>query len=146
METTKVSAKNSAGAIVAELVAIGATRVSMSYSENRRISGIDFTMTFGRLELPFSIPARIQALFDNKRFAPGIHPTRRNARWEAAERVAWRQLFRWVQAQAALIDTGMVTNIEVFTPYRMTADRRTLYEVMIENEMKALPPATEQSA
>jgi hypothetical protein len=143
METTDVPAARSAAQIAEKLVSIGARRVSMMYDDERRIRGVDFTLVFGRLELPFSIPARIEALIANERFAPSSRDYER--RREHAERVAWRQLFRWVEAQCAIIDTGMVTNIEVFTPYRCLTgeygERRTLYEAMIENEMKMLPPA-----
>jgi hypothetical protein len=145
METTEVAAEKSAGEIVQKLVSIGARRVSMTYDEDRRLSGVDFTLAFGRLELPFAVPARIELLIANPRFAPNTRYDRTKRRTQA-ERVAWRQLFRWIEAQCALIETGMVSNIEVFTAYRITGGRgdgprQTLYEAMIETDLKLLRAA-----
>jgi hypothetical protein len=59
---------------------------------------------------------------------------------EQAERVAWRQLLRWVQAQLAMIDTGMVRTEEVFMPYIVVnaATNQTLFERMVETQFKML--------
>lgn len=38
---------------------------------------------------------------------------------QQAQRVAWRILKTWVQAQMAIIETGMVSAEEVFLPYIM---------------------------
>jgi hypothetical protein len=59
-----------------------------------------------------------------------------------AERVAWRQILRWVQAQYAMIETGMVQPAEVFLAYMVNpATNRTLFDHMIETQFKALPPS-----
>ena len=47
---------------------------------------------------------------------------------EQARRVAWRQILRWVQAQMALIEVGMVDIKEVFMPYIMVSQEQTLYD------------------
>ena len=59
-----------------------------------------------------------------------------------AKRVAWRQILRWVQAQLAMIDTGMVKSEEVFLPYAMvnaSDGQKTMYEAMAERKFMALP-------
>jgi hypothetical protein len=58
---------------------------------------------------------------------------------EQAERVAWRQLLRWAQAQLAMIETGMAAAEEVFLPYLQEPSGRTVYEVFAESRFKALP-------
>lgn len=64
---------------------------------------------------------------------------------EKAERVAWRQLLRWVEAQAALIECGMVQPAEPFLAYAFDPIKeQTLFQVMMETQYKALPaPAGE---
>jgi hypothetical protein len=59
---------------------------------------------------------------------------------EQAQRIAWRQLLRWVQAQLAMIDTGMVRTEEVFMPYIVVnpATNQTLFERMQETQFKML--------
>ena len=148
MGTTDVPAERSAASIVSLLVAAGARSVNMRYSEQRKLSGIDFTFVEGKLEFPFSIPARIQQLFDkmladrNRRSGR----TDRNTIMEQAERVAWRQLFRWVEAQVALIETGMVSHVEVFTPYCIDRSGRTMFEAMMAARLKELPAPEQVTA
>lgn len=52
---------------------------------------------------------------------------------DKARRVAWRQIYRWVQAQLALVDTEMVKVEEVFFPYIQTKNGHTLYELHRSN-------------
>lgn len=142
MENTEVPADRSAAAITSLLVQAGARSVEMQYDENRKLNGIRFTFVHGALEFPFSIPARVSQLFDK------MWKVRKN-RWavdkprimDQAERVAWRQLFRWVEAQVALIDTGMVSNVEVFTPYCVDRNGQTVFQLMMASRMKELPAA-----
>lgn len=61
-----------------------------------------------------------------------------------AERTAWRLVLRWVQAQLAMIETGMVSAPEVFYPYTLIQDAgtgrmRTVFEDFIDSQLKALP-------
>ena len=140
MENTEVPPDRSAGSIVSLLVSAGARSVNMRYDETQRLCGIDFVFIQGTMQFPFSIPARVQQLFDK------MWNARKN-KWtsdkpkveEQAERVAWRQLFRWVEAQVALIETGMVSNVEVFTPYCLDNNGRTVFEVMMASRLKELP-------
>ena len=47
---------------------------------------------------------------------------------EQAERVAWRILKDWVEAQMALLDIEMVRFEEIFLPYIETTSGQTIYE------------------
>lgn len=47
-----------------------------------------------------------------------------------AQRVAWRQVLRWIESQLALIDVGMASFQEVFLPYLMVSRTKTLYETL----------------
>jgi hypothetical protein len=62
-------------------------------------------------------------------------------RQNKARRIAWRQVLRWVEAQLALIETGMVKTQEVFLPYAMVGQngkRRTMFEVLEEKQFLAI--------
>lgn len=61
---------------------------------------------------------------------------------EHAERVAWRQLLRWVEAQLAMVDTGLSTVDEVLLPYMRGDDGQTIYSLFKVNEQKQLTVAT----
>ena len=50
-----------------------------------------------------------------------------------AVRVAWRIVRNWVEAQLAIIETRMVKTEQVFLPYAVTRDGKTLYEHVEKN-------------
>jgi hypothetical protein len=92
------------------------------------------------------LPARVDPVFQlllKRRNGVLNDETRARIR-EQAERVAWRQLLRWVQAQLAMIDVGMVKTHEVFMPYIQHPDGRTFFEYF-ENKQLALPPVGEKA-
>lgn len=50
-----------------------------------------------------------------------------------AVRTAWRIVKDWVEAQMALVETRMVTTQEVFLPYAVMRDGRTLAQTVQSN-------------
>lgn len=145
METTEISAERSAAEVSTVLVQAGATSVSVRY-DNGRIIGMTWTMRVGPVELPFSMPARVEPLYKIllKRRTGFVDEGIKSRIRAQAERVAWRQLLRWVQAQLAMIEVGMVQRAEVFMPYIQQADGSTFFE-FFESKQLALPaPETKQ--
>ena len=65
---------------------------------------------------------------------------------EQSERVAWRVLRDWLEAQLALIEAGLAGLDQVMLPYLVMTERqgRTLYQVMVDERL-ALPPPGETS-
>lgn len=92
METTKIPADRTAAEVVAELVKARAKSINVDY-ENGQPQGIQWILTVDGVDRCFRLPARIK---------PILHRLR-NPNQAQAERVAWRQLLRWVQAQNAMI-------------------------------------------
>jgi len=62
---------------------------------------------------------------------------------DQARRVTWRILKDWVQAQMALIAVNLATMEQVFLPYAILADGRTVYE-RLRDQRFALPPGGEE--
>ena len=56
-----------------------------------------------------------------------------------ALRVSWRIVKDWVEAQMAIVDTKMVTLDQVFLPYVIMPDGRTLYERVRDARFVLLP-------
>ena len=56
-----------------------------------------------------------------------------------AERTAWRQVLRWVEAQMAMIEAGMTQTHEVFMPYAVIpgSDDKTMFQAW-ESQQKLL--------
>ena len=57
---------------------------------------------------------------------------------DQARRVAWRIIKDWVEAQAAIISTGMVDAQEVMLPYMITHDDKTVYDQFREQRAERL--------
>ena len=53
-------------------------------------------------------------------------------------RVAWRILKDWVEAQLALIETGMVSVEQVFLPYCQSGNGETLFEAIRKKKFAGL--------
>lgn len=140
METTSVSVEKTVAEICSVLVRAGALQVNQQF-ENRKIIGLRWTMNIHGQEVPFSMPARIEPVY--KTLLNNLSP---RSQWKVdrtklrgqAERVAWRQLLRWAQAQLAMIDTGMVQSAEVFMPYVHMPTGRTLFEQLEQSHFKGL--------
>lgn len=148
METTEVPAERTAAEIIAVLVDSGATHVGTQY-ENGEINGLKWAMKINGREITFSMPARVEPVYwifrQRKGYTKRADGFDKNGKpWDGplylkARRVAWRQLLRWVQAQAAMIDCGMTEAAEVFFPYIQAPSGQTLFEHFKEKELKALP-------
>ncbi len=147
MESTQIPAERTAAEVSSCLVQAGALSVSVRYDAGKVI-GMSWTMRIGPSEMQFSMPARIEpvyALLMSRRpssgeWLPEVDKLRIRSQ---AERVGWRQLLRWTQAQLAMIEVGTAKNAEVFMPYMQQADGSTFFEYF-ESKQLALPPGPPQ--
>lgn len=130
--TTSIEASKTLGEIMGILQAHRVRAINTLYANDGCVSGLAFEVAVNGTPLYFKLPARIEAVekvMEIQRKQGKMRPGLVNR--EQATRVAWRILKDWVEAQMALIDTGMVQMQEVFLPY-MLADKegRTVYEIM----------------
>jgi len=144
METTAISSAQTAGEIAGILVACGASQISTDYKDGK-ITGLRWLMNMRQVPTVYHLPVRAEAVFkvlNDRRSSAWDRKEKADKDRDQAERVAWRQLYRWVQAQAAMIDTGMMEAAEVFLPYADWGGR-TLFEALAESGMKTLPAPRE---
>ncbi|MBA7506575.1 hypothetical protein ES706_05267 [subsurface metagenome] len=129
--TTKVPVSRTIAQIQAKLVEHGARAVLMEYGDAGRIKALAFNIKMPNGELPIRLPIdagatlRVLQRQYNNREIPGQY-----AKDEHAYRVAWRNIFHWVSAQMALLETEMVKMEEIFLPYVITPGGQTIYQVM----------------
>lgn len=103
----------------------------MKNYEGESITGLSFLIDTGMQQIPVRLPVKVdeclKILKKEKRENPRkqIRDTR-----EQAERVAWRILKDWVEAQMALLDIEMVRFEEIFLPYIETNGGQTIYECL----------------
>lgn len=126
--TTKVDSQRTASEIMAILAKHQAKQILTEYGPNGGVTGLAFMVEKGDRDLAFRLPVRTEACLEAMRRDRKIPRHFVNA--DQAERVAWRIMKDWVEAQLALIDTGMVDIAEVFLPYMLTPSGQTAYEMI----------------
>ncbi|MCI8417035.1 MAG: hypothetical protein HFI33_05990 [Lachnospiraceae bacterium] len=107
----------------------------MKNYKGETITGLSFLIDTGMQQIPVRLPVKVdeclEVLKKEKRENPRkqIKDTR-----EQAERVAWRILKDWVEAQMALLDIEMVRFEEIFLPYIETSIGQTVFERLEERQ------------
>jgi hypothetical protein len=125
--TTKISVEQTGSQIMQVLSKHGAAAVLMEYDAPGKIGAISFKVKTKSGEHGFRLPANWRA---TQVALYGDPKTRRLANEDHARRVAWRIIKDWIEAQMALLETGMVTMDQIFLPYMLNDDGRTFYEVL----------------
>lgn len=132
--TTTVDAYKTVSEIEHILVKHKAKSIMKNY-DGETIVGLSFLIDTSTQQLPVILPVKIdeclKVLKKEKKENPRkqIKDTR-----EQAERVAWRILKDWVEAQMALLDIEMVRFEEIFLPYIETDGGKTIYQRLEEKQ------------
>lgn len=120
--TTKIPASKTVSEIQAILSKHGAFRVSIDYGEGGTVLGITFAINDAYGSHGFRLPARVDAMKEV------LKEQKVKCTDEHAERVAWRNIKDWIDAQIALMETGQVQASEVMMPYMLDDNGKTFYE------------------
>lgn len=139
--STKIGATRTVAEMQTMLSRQGATRIAVDYDDGRP-TGLTFSLTTPHGPRLFSLPVDVDAmerlllaemnagrLADSKTIAK-LKKTPR----EQAERVAWRVVKDWLEAQLALVQTQMAAIDQVLLPYLHVDEQRTLYAAYVERE------------
>ena len=136
--TTSVAAEKSVAEIQAKLARAGAHQVLHEYDPEGVIAAVAFRIKTEFGDMAFRMPADIDKVHAvlKRQFPRGKYSER-----QQAARVGWRIVKDWVEAQLALIETGMATIEQVFLPYwQGGTDGRTLYEVLRDRKFQPQLP------
>jgi hypothetical protein len=109
------------------LAAHGANAILLDY-EDLKVSAVSFKYAVDGHPIPFRLPCRWREVETMLRKS-GKRPRSDDTYEQWARRVAWRIVFRWVEAQMAFVESRMVKIQEVFFPYIQTASGKTVYEL-----------------
>lgn len=128
--TTKVPVSQSIREITASLVRGGASSIMQDYDSDGVIVSISFRLKLQDNIIDFKLPSDFRAvqqiLIDDR-----VERSFRTP--EHAQRVSWRITKDWVEAQMALLATKSVTMPQLFLPYAVGKDGKTLYEQIAIN-------------
>lgn len=143
--TTEVPAERTVAQIIGLLARKGARSITQDFLGDGRVKAIRFLLNVGGLPSSFSLPVNIDGvaavIMAEKPYSKYSNlPRDEWARKQrsVAERISWRILKDWIEAQMALIESGQAEAGQVFMPYAQQRDGRTMYELWLENNQKQL--------
>jgi hypothetical protein len=132
--TTKVPVQRTIGHVQALLVEAGARSIMTDYNEVGTPVGVAFIIETMHGPRTFKLPVfadRVHALLSADR-----HVEPRYSTPEHSERVAWRILKDWIEAQLAIIQAEQVTLDQVMLPYMQAeVGGRTVYELYRDQQL-----------
>jgi|DewCreStandDraft_4_1066084.scaffolds.fasta_scaffold01911_36 hypothetical protein len=146
LENTTVAPERTAAQICEELIKAGAVQIAATYDAGR-IVGLRWIFRIAGQDLLFAMPVRVEQIYRllRKNNRGAWNPDVENKLREKSERIAWRQLLRWVQIQNAMIQTGMAEAAEIYLPY-LEVRGTTLYRAFAEQQFKMLPSPKAEAA
>ena len=117
----------------------GAKRILFDYGADSKVTAISFVIDTPTGEQGVRLPANVERVREVLRRQKNNPRVRNRSQiddsQEQAERVAWRIVKDWLDAQLAILETEMVTVQQVFLPYFLDRHGRTLYEVYSSGDL-----------
>lgn len=137
--TTKIDADKTAQEIAKILSSHGAKAVLTDYDDGI-VSAISFKISLNGNEINFRLPCDWKPVLavlntqlpELKSWHTGYEHKLSERRLQSV-RTAWRIVKDWTEAQMALVETQMVSTTQVFLPYAVGRDGKTLFEKVVEN-------------
>lgn len=133
--TTKIDPEQTISEIQRMLSKHGVTAMMTEY-DGPHVSSVSFRIVIDGHQHGFRMPCNWRAVLE-------IFKHDKNARKRGsvnepqAIRTAWRIIFEWTRAQLALVEVNMATVPQIFLPYAIMRDGRTLAE-HVESDPKFL--------
>jgi hypothetical protein len=133
--STKIDPFKTIGEIQSCLVKHGALVITVIYEHQLPVSltfKIEIDGRYILFELPCNFMGVLNAMNNDKK-VPRAMCTK-----EQALRVSWRIIKDWVEAQMAIVEAELCTLPEVFIPYAITNDGRTVYNRLTTSDKTML--------
>lgn len=142
--STSVEAIKTIGEIQGILVGHGAKSILTNYSDDGTAESLSFIVRTPYGDMPIQLPVDVRAVL--KVMEKDRNIPRHYCNHAQAVRVAWRIIKDWVRAQIAILETEMVRMEEIFLPYAIVKDGKTLFETLEEGKFKMLREGQETDA
>lgn len=134
--TTTIDVHKTLGEIQKILVEHGARKLMYDYDENGHIQSLCFSvLTPEGNERGIKLPANVQAIYKVLQAQKNQKKINIKPDYAQAERVAWRIIKDWVEAQMAILETQMVQTEEIFLPYMVNKNGNTFFQVYQQGKL-----------
>lgn len=140
LKNTYSGANNSFEKIQRILAENGAKKVMFDFDGAGKVEALSFQIEINNQPISFRLPAMVdnvtQIMFGGRKrgghkWGSVLEIT--NVQKEQAYKTAWANIRDWLDAQMALVKTRQVEVLQVFLPYAVTKNNKTLYENVIES-------------
>ena len=134
--TTTINAHKTISEVQQHLAEVGAKRVGVDYDAEKNPEALLFVIEKAgqpvSYRLPCNWPGMFRAMLDDD------NVPNKYCNEDQAMRTGWRIIKVWVEAQTAMIHAGLAESQEVFLPYAIGHDGRTVWEYFAETPRKLL--------
>ncbi len=127
--TTKIDTFTTIGQIQGMLAKHGAKKILHEYDDNVRVVAVSFMIDTPVGMQAIKLPANVSAV------QKVLTKQKVKCDYAQAERVAWRIIKDWVEAQMAILESEMVTLDQIFLPYMIDNKGNTVYSLFISNSL-----------
>lgn len=128
--STKISPEQTISEIQQMLVDFNVNGMLTEY-EGRQVRAVSFRINVDGQDVAFRMPCNWRGVYEILKEDPRVPGKLKTE--EQAIRVAWRIIQTWIKGQLAMVEVNMVTIPQVFLPYAIMKDDRTLSEHVAEN-------------
>lgn len=144
--TTEIPVDRTLVEIEQALAKAGAQAILKDYDGAGNITTLSFKVLTERGDMGFRLPMNVQAVQQvlNNQVREKKIPRKFHNDLDQAKRVGWRIIRQWLLAQLAIIELRMVKIEQVFLPYAVMRDGKTLYETFEEKGFNVLLPEPEE--
>lgn len=140
--TTIVPATQTIGEIQEMLSEYGVTAMMTEY-DGRQVAAVSFKMNVGGKDMAFRLPCNWRGVLEVFNKDPKFYVKHKDKDIEnQAIRTSWRIIHDWIDAQLALVEVNMVTIPQIFLPYTIMKDGKTLSEHIEMNPEFLLGPGS----
>jgi tRNA nucleotidyltransferase/poly(A) polymerase len=126
--TTTISVERTIAEIQKLLAENGARGIATEYDENGHIKDVFFKIIIDEKELPYRLPVKTDKVVIALQ-QEGLKSYTKNS-----EAIAWRICKTWLEAQITLINLQQAKIDEIFLPYLVMPNQKSLYEHVKENQ------------
>lgn len=131
--TTTIDCNKTVGEIQAVLSKHGANQILIEYQAGAPVSLIfEISLpndTKQSIKLPANID-RVHEVLKQEKIQPKLQT------YEQAQKVAWRILKNWLDAQLALLEMNMVSVAQIMLPYFCSRNGETIYELYEKGNLR----------
>ena len=130
--TTSIEASKTASQVEDILVKHGARQILKEYEDvSGQLQALSFIVPTPNGNVPIRLP------IDPEAIKKVLNRQRVRTRIDHAQcvRIAWRIVKDWVEAQMALLETEMVKMEQIFLPYVLIDEKKTLYQAYTEHKL-----------